>query len=650
MADTCAFSRWKMYLPFWWALGTPLDVLITVAFGYCFDFSEPPPNVEISSGELSEDAYQELIKRVEDFRLHPCPANFPKVVMPLFEVDSSGKIRLIHDCRLINLFLEAPTFSLPKAEDPLRFLEWADFMFIMDFTGFWSQVPVCSKSRQYFCASVEIKGQTRYFTYTGGSFGNRVLPYLAMHMLRHVFNVFTYFFKAVRYIDDVCGRFAGATDPTSTFFRTSAAIDRFFDLLGIRRNNKTYIAAKLRAEFLGKGLSAIDLSTLPLVKKVLEWASRLQKVVKTGSASLRELSSVFGKFISLTNPSLTSLGQGLFDAVAYCATRAVPGGDKYAFWEKQRVLSPVVVNQFLLWVDEVTAVFVNYPTSFCPVAEVTLFTDASEKQMGAVLAAQRLPGGGSLVDAMTVSRPSEAQVSPGLPQALSPSSTVRELWAILLSLWWAASKSELPNRQLLFRLWTDSSSAVVLLRSRRSSKRVIHDVLLKITDFLQKFDHRLVAHFHYRSYPLAQLADRASKLPMFPLLSARGVNFVGSRLGVDLRRTIPLWQNPAQTLVLSLDQVFKRVKGFRGTLFVNFPPGTPDRCIFAWCKLLQQFRGVKMVFCVPPFRYSGWFRQFFSQESQQCTVPLSGYFWRFPKTQLALFPTKSRIFVYKASW
>ena len=72
--------------------------------------------------------------------------------------------------------VEIVTFSLPAAEDPLKFMDFGDFFFIMDFTGFWSQVPVCPESRRYFCASAKIDGVTRYFTYTGGSFGNCLMP------------------------------------------------------------------------------------------------------------------------------------------------------------------------------------------------------------------------------------------------------------------------------------------------------------------------------------------------------------------------------------------------------------------------------------------------------------------------------------------
>ena len=291
-------------------------MLFVIAFGFCFDLTKEPPYYHFPSGELSEKALEELYKKVRDFRIHPCPKNFPKVIMPLFELPAATKTRLIHDCRFINLFLEIVSFSLPKAEDPLRFMDYGDFFFIMDFTGFWSQVPVCPESRRYFCASAKIKGQTRYFTYTGGSFGNCIMPFLAMLLLEHPCTIFNHFFDMVRYIDDICGGMASKSTNRETFPEISKQIDRFMTNLNIRRNNKTDLSAKICVEFLGKNLDSTDKTATPLARKIVAWVDEARVLVDRGTASLRNLSSIFGKFVALTNPVFAAYGNHLFEAIS----------------------------------------------------------------------------------------------------------------------------------------------------------------------------------------------------------------------------------------------------------------------------------------------------------------------------------------------
>ena len=158
--------------------------------------------MQFSPADISDDAMHLLNQRLQDCRMHPRPPDFPIVSCPIFEFHSSDKLRLIHDARFINLFIDAPTFSLPRAEDPLKFVTLGDYFFVMDFSIFWSQTLVSYALRRYFCTTAKIDGVLKHFTWTGGSFGNAILPFLATKMLQKIFSNISYFLACVHYLDD----------------------------------------------------------------------------------------------------------------------------------------------------------------------------------------------------------------------------------------------------------------------------------------------------------------------------------------------------------------------------------------------------------------------------------------------------------------
>ena len=72
-------------------------------------------------------------------------------------------------------------------------------------------------------------------------------------------------------------------------------------------NKKTFFQGRLRATFLGRFLHSLDLTSYPIHCKFMALADLLLVIVQAGKASLRELSSVFGKYLSLIGRALYAI-------------------------------------------------------------------------------------------------------------------------------------------------------------------------------------------------------------------------------------------------------------------------------------------------------------------------------------------------------
>jgi hypothetical protein len=171
----------------WRAIGAPIHVISWIYAGYKLKFFVPPPMVgfENHPGAFAHPTFidEEIAKRLQRRQLEVIEESNAHVINPIDVVTkSSGGLRLIVDCRLINGFLPDIAFKLEGLSVVPQIVRPGDWMFSTDLADAYYHIPIHPTSRKFLC----IRWRGKVYRYTVLPFGLSIAPWVFTKVVRPV--------------------------------------------------------------------------------------------------------------------------------------------------------------------------------------------------------------------------------------------------------------------------------------------------------------------------------------------------------------------------------------------------------------------------------------------------------------------------------
>jgi len=513
MSERYDFGRMRMAIPRFYALGYDRWELLTLAFGFTFPFHTPISPFECyNKQDISEELWQLLLKRARQNRIQFVPKTACAVILPVFELYSSGKTRMIQDSRWVNCFLEAETFQLPSHKDALKSFDQHEYLFVLDFSSFWSQLAVAPSHRFNFGSAVVYKGQHYYFVYTGISFGNRMGPYLATKILQKACNIFSLVCPGVRFIDDATGRLAAFSAPQNVLDLKSHFCAEFWSRLGVQLNKKTFFEPRLAIDWCGKMIYSPLHQAFPLVKKFFSLYELIKEVCSSGRTSPRQLAAILGTLQSLTDLRHPDFLRTGYHLIAKTLAKYSSTYSQADVWDVNLPISRKFGQCCLKWIQYIAnQQCLHFP--LVPRATIILATDAGNKKIGCAIFL-KTPNKVTFLHALSENLPTNLAVQEQC-LALAPSSIVREAYAacyaVLYALTvWKVQITKLHLDSLIIE--TDSLGFAFAWHSTKTRDPFVSQCLRLIRRHLREVNLPATIHWKGRENPNQRIADLLSKL------------------------------------------------------------------------------------------------------------------------------------------
>jgi ribonuclease HI len=298
-------------------------------------------------------------------------------VMPAFTVPKSdGSLRLVLDCRQLNVYIQQKAFKMENLLDLMRLVHPYAFAGTIDLTAAFHHVPVQEELRYYLV----FRYDNRFYRYLGLPFGLRSAPRIfsttlraCVHAMREAWGVVVF-----QYMDDIIF----LDNDSNRLAEIMQRAVRFLRWLGWTVNaEKSRLTPRRVFEYLGMEWNTVDMTVRLTAKKNRQlqktnklWirrARRGQKVqVRAFAGMIGGLSATRVQF-SQASLYLTSMYRLLS-----VATRTVG-------WDGSVVLSRALLPQLRWWQRQLQASLPRRIQPFVPTA--TIDTDASDTGWGATL-------------------------------------------------------------------------------------------------------------------------------------------------------------------------------------------------------------------------------------------------------------------------
>ena len=313
------FSQIRNNLPHHVALGKPLWILIGVAFGIHYPYLQIPPIRSIGRipPTIDDEMYALCAKEALRWTFLRCPADFPDNIHPFFGAISSEKLRLLFNLRWFNGYLAKFKYQQPTIDEFLRHLRAQDYLWFEDMTACFQQLSVCPADKRRLGFQFYYKG--RLFTMVAnyalfGASANTFLVkerYKAEVRLCNLVNE-----RVIQWVDDVNGIISG--DLSREDMNTVRHFNKYiyenggtmFGDKGVRWIPQPFISS------LGWVTSAPHLLKMPPFEKIEKLLAQCNETINSESTSLRELSSIAGKFISYGSPITRLVTQQLYNIMS----------------------------------------------------------------------------------------------------------------------------------------------------------------------------------------------------------------------------------------------------------------------------------------------------------------------------------------------
>lgn len=363
---------------FWRAIGVPLRTISWIYAGFKLRFLSEPPmvgfenhpnsfkpaNAAFIDAELEKRLTRGQISRVEEKAV--CQIH-PMEVVP----KSSGGLRLIVDCRLLNLFLPDIAFKLENLSVVHSIVSKGDFMFSTDLEDAYYHIPIHESSRKHLC----IRWRGVCYQYNVLPFGLSLAPWIFTKTLRPIIGFCRKLGIAVTaYLDD----FLWADSDTASVAELAKFARALLSALGFAvSDSKSEWTPTQLIEFLGLLIdSSAYAFTVPKPKlvKIQTVAAQLREsALKRAKITARQVAVLCGLLLSVriaVSPAriyTRALYAALNSAVSWSA--ALPP------------LSAEAIDELSFWVESLPNY--NGKAVIRDPSAIVLHTDASEDGWGA---------------------------------------------------------------------------------------------------------------------------------------------------------------------------------------------------------------------------------------------------------------------------
>jgi len=510
------FSQLRQGLPFWYALACPIYVLQWIAFGIpvFWQCSARPPTFDVkpsTKNDKFQDSSEATMKAVKKFLdmsfLLPIPRNLVHCCAPLFDRESSGKVRSIHDLRLVNRFIMAISFTLFTAFNFCTLANEGSAFIITDFSSCWHQLRHLIKDMRFFAFRTVENGHFKYWLPLGKTFGESDVPFAITHLVGFITSLFNLFTLCAFWIDDGIIQVGNIND--TNWIETASCIRSFtaflFSALCLLVNQKCDFQPSVEKPWVGFWNTAEG--TFIQARKLEKFGHIVTNILSKGTISLSQAETLQGKInsfglgldtafeIKLLNSFLKSVIQIL--APLRSSSPTVPLSDNFGPW---------ILKLFDLFLQSLLPKQIQEDFSDLP--SVSIAVDASNIGRGLTITQNSIK---LFESAMPL--PSTLTFHSPLSE-LESSSTDNERFAfesMALRTAKAFLDNHFPAQKLFLKLFTDSLPlAIQLTTGKINSFRAIYDAQ-NIFSFLESWGMPFTISYHSRENILGKLADSCTR-------------------------------------------------------------------------------------------------------------------------------------------
>ena len=504
------FSQMRQGLAYWYAISCPIFILQWVAFGIpVFWFFQRPPPFEVKpeskegKWEESTGTTKETIKKFQDLQfILPIQRKFVHCCAPIFDRESSGSKRSIHDLRFINRFIMKINFSLFTAFNfCLLAMDGAVFI-VTDFSKCWHQIKHLAQDMKYFVFRTVSDGQAQYWLPLGKTFGESDVPFAITELVSYLTALFNLFTLCSFWVDDGIIKVGNIKD--ANWKKVASRIRCFsakaFSKLCLIVNDKCDFQPSIEKPWVG--LWNAGGSTFLKAEKIQAFGNVLISIIQKQRITLGQALMLKGK--------ITSFGLGLTESYQLKILNSLLKAVVHILDGRPKSASLPISTNFGLWGVSILNILLS---SLTPASQSS--ADISTKLIHIACDASNIGGGlvithqeSQLFESSIELPPSHKAFSED--NALESSSTDNERF-VFEKLALEASKTFLdkhfPGEALLLKIFTDSLPLAVQLNTFKLKSLRASIECRSIIAFLTKWGHPYEIHFHPRESPLAKLAD-----------------------------------------------------------------------------------------------------------------------------------------------
>ena len=514
------FSQIRQGLAFWYAIACPLFILQWVAFGIpvFWFFSRPPPfEVKPTSTDGtwddSSDITVQSVRKFLDLQfIVPVLRQFVHCCAPLFDRQSSGSWRCIHDLRLINRFIMKINFSLFTAFNFCNLAETGAVFIVTDFSKCWHQLKHLAKDMKYFVFRTVEGGQAKYWLPLGKTFGESDVPFQITELISYVTALFSLFTLCSFWIDDgiiqVGNVHVAGWKLLASRIRTFTA--KVFCKLCLIVNDKCDFQPSIEKPWVGLWNSGR--STFLRADKLEAFGNTLANILKARKISLGQAMTLQGK--------INSFGLGLKHSHRLKILNSLLKSIIQILDERPKSSALPISQNFGTWVVSLLNILLlslSSPTrqeNIANLQQIKIACDASNIGGGLVI-----EKGTETIFESSSALPLSHVLNSNFTQ-LEASSTDNERF-VFEELALHVSKRFLdkvyPNETIFLKIFTDSLPLAVQLNTFRLKSLRASLESNKIVKFLSDWNMPFEIHYHPRTEPLAGKADANTRyfIPTF---------------------------------------------------------------------------------------------------------------------------------------
>ena len=504
------FSQIRQGLAFWYAISCPIFILQWVAFGIpVFWFFNRPPPFEVrphSKNGKWEDSSEITIKSVQKFLdlqfIVPLLRQYMHCCAPLFDRQSSGSWRCIHDLRFINRFIMKINFTLFTAFNFCNLAADGAVFIVTDFSKCWHQLKHLSKDMKYFVFRTVENGQVKYWLPLGKTFGESDVPFQITELISYVTALFSLFTLCSFWIDDGIIQVGNVNE--ENWKRLASRIRIFtakiFSKLCLIVNDKCDFQPSIEKPWVG--LWNAGRSTFLKAEKLEAFGTLLIQIMNKRRITLTQAQTLQGK--------INSFSLGLRDSYRLKILNSLLKSIIQILDEQPTLSSVPISDNFGPWVVHLLNILL------LSLSQKELDSDLSDLRQIFIACDASNIGGGLVIESEGKTLFESSQPLPishilhsNMTQ-LESSSTDNERF-IFEDLALKTSKAFLdktfPDELLFLKIFTDSLPLAVQLNTFRLKSLRASLESDRIMNFLEAWGMPFQIHYHPRTKELASKAD-----------------------------------------------------------------------------------------------------------------------------------------------
>ena len=504
------FSQMRQGLAYWYAISCPIFILQWVAFGIpVFWFFQRPPPFEVKpeskngKWEDSTDTTKATVQKFLDLQfILPVQRKFVHCCAPIFDRESSGSKRSIHDLRFINRFIMKINFSLFTAFNFCNLAMDGAVFIVTDFSKCWHQIKHLAQDMKYFVFRTVSEGNAQYWLPLGKTFGESDVPFAITELVSYLTALFNLFTLCSFWVDDGIIKVGNMRD--KNWFNVASRIRIFaakaFSKLCLIVNDKCDFQPSIEKPWVGLWNSGG--STFLKAEKIENFGSVLLNIIQKRRITHAQALMLKGKITSFGLGLETSYQLKILNSLLKSVVHILDGSPKSA--------SLPISQNFGSWGISILNILLSSLNPASPNSDgleyqhVSIACDASNIGGGLVITHNEAP-----VFESSIELPPSHRAFSDL-NAWESSSTDNERF-VFEKLALQASKAfldqYLSTEAIFLKIFTDSLPLAVQLNTFKLKSLRASIECQDIIKFLERWGHPYEIHFHHRESPLAKLAD-----------------------------------------------------------------------------------------------------------------------------------------------